>query len=370
MGQEVKNPVKLDYSLKTAKERVEFVAQLPKEQVKSKKYIEILADYIISAMTKEEKKNREILTDNRMVTINKRETSYQGLVSKFENGEDGIYNLMIEDKNVLLTPKVSITEKDIAEIPALAVLRESIEAVEKMEKAATGKRKFLLKKQLIEMRQEQYIIKNNYRQTSLTPSGGGGNVVKNLTYADLSENITIDETGEPVSDGLVNFFNWNHISALLCNYSALKEDCWGKFNSDMWYAMLDLDNLVEQTLNNDKYQLYYKLLIYKIDGKQNIEIQELLEKEFGMTHSVEYLSSLWRNKIPKLIAETAKENYLNWYYTYQEKGKWKTCTRCGKVKLATNRFFSKNSTSKDGWYSICKQCRNEKSAEMRKNAKK
>lgn len=370
MDQEAKGPVKLDYTLKTAKERADFVAHLPKEQLKSKKYIEILADYIISAMTKEEKKNKEILTDNRMVTINKRETSYQGLVSKFENGEDGIYNLMIEDKNVLLTPKVSITEKDIAEIPALKTLRESIEAVENMVKVATGKRKFLLKKQLIEMHQEQYIIKNTFKQTSLSPNGGNGNAVKNLTYADLSENITIDETGEPVSDGLVNFFNWNHISALLCNYSALKEDCWGKFNSDMWYAMLDLDNLVEATLNNDKYQLYYKLLIYKIDGKQNIEIQELLEKEFGMTHSVEYLSSLWRNKIPKMIAETAKEQYLDWHYTYKEKGKWKTCTRCGKTKLATNRFFSKNSTSKDGWYSICKQCRNEKSAEMRKNKAK
>ena len=144
----------------------------------------------------------------------------------------------------------------------------------------------------------------------------------------------------------------------------------GKFSSDLWYAMLDLDNLIEATLNNDKYQLYYKLLIYKIDGKQNVEIQELLEKEFGMTHSVEYLSSLWRNKIPKMIAETAKEQYLEWHFTYKEKGKWKKCTRCGKTKLATNRFFSKNSTSKDGWYSICKQCRNEKSAEMRKNKTK
>ena len=359
MDQEKKGPVKLDYTLKTAKERVEFVAQLPKEQLKSKKYIEILADYIISAMTKEEKKNKEILTNNRMVTINKRETSYQGLVSKFENGEDGLYNLMINDKNVLLTPKVSITEKDIAEIPALKTLRESIEAVEKMVQVATGKRKFLLKKQLIEMHQEQYIIKNNYKQTSLTPNGGNGNAIKNLTGADLSENITIDENGEPTSDGLVNFFNWNHISALLCNYSALKEDCWGKFSSDAYYMMLDLDNLIDDALE-EKYPLYLKLLIYKIDGKQNVEIQDLLEQEFGIRHSVEYISSLWRNKIPKLIADKAKENYLMWYYSTQEKGQWKRCSRCGKVKLATNRFFSKNSTSKDGWYSICKQCRNEK----------
>lgn len=200
-------PIKLDYSLKTAQERASFVANLPKEQVKSKKYIEILADYIVSAMTKDEKKKKEIITDNRMITINKRETSYQGLVSKFENGEDGIYNLMINDKNVLLTPKVSITEKDIAEIPALKTLKDSIESVKRMEEKATGKRKFLLKKQLIEMYQEQYIIKDLYKNTCINSGGNGGNTIKNLTSADLAEHIIINEEGEPESDGIINFFN-------------------------------------------------------------------------------------------------------------------------------------------------------------------
>src|SRR5574344_1135875 len=96
---------KLDYSLKTAKERADFVASLPTEQLNNKKNLEFLANYIVMAMKTEEKKKKEIVTDNRMITINKRETSYQGLVSKFENGVDGIYNLVINDKNVLLTPK-------------------------------------------------------------------------------------------------------------------------------------------------------------------------------------------------------------------------------------------------------------------------
>jgi hypothetical protein len=137
---------KLDYSLKTAKERADFVAGLPTEQLNNKKNLEFLANYIVMAMTPEEKKKKEIVTDNRMITINKRETSYQGLVSKFENGEDGIYNLVINDKNVLLTPKISITEKDVAEIPALKQLKESIAIMEEMEKKATGKKKFKLKK--------------------------------------------------------------------------------------------------------------------------------------------------------------------------------------------------------------------------------
>ena len=55
--------------------------------------------------------------------------------------------------------------------------------------------------------------------------------------------------------------------------------------------MQDLDDLVDATLK-DGYPLYYKLLIYKIDGKSNAEIQELLNDEFGITYTVEYLSSL------------------------------------------------------------------------------
>jgi hypothetical protein len=73
--------------------------------------------------------------------------------------------------------------------------------------------------------------------------------------------------------------------------------------------MQDLDNLVEKTLR-DNYPLYYKLLIYKIDGKSNAEIQALLAQEFNLTYTVEYLSSLWRKKIPKLLAEKAKEDYI------------------------------------------------------------
>ena len=49
-------------------------------------------------MEKQEKKQKQILTENRMTTVNKRETSYEGLVSQLENGEDGIYNLVNEDK--------------------------------------------------------------------------------------------------------------------------------------------------------------------------------------------------------------------------------------------------------------------------------
>ena len=106
---------KLDYSLKTAAERTKFVDELlptlTEEQLKNDKYIEILSNYIVSAMTPEEKKEKLILTENRMVTINKRETSMQRIVDSLENGEDGLWHMIIEnDKNYQLKDEDAMSE--------------------------------------------------------------------------------------------------------------------------------------------------------------------------------------------------------------------------------------------------------------------
>ena len=349
--------IKMDFSIESSIERNKLVQKIIEQTPPSKltnSYLEKLADYIIFAMDKEERKAKKILTDNRMITVNKRETSFEGLAGKLENGEDGIYNMIANDKNIIFSPKVSITEKDLEEIPGLKELRTEIERIEERAKNARGKKAFQLKKQAIEMRQDQYVLKNSFRKPIFCL-----NLIKSISKLDLSEQITIDKDGNVSSTGLINLFNDKHISTLLCNYSKLKEESWSNFNNDLKWLMFDLDTAVDNALK-EKYPLYYDLVIHKIDGKQNQEIQQLLYQTHGIKHSIEYISSLWRNKIPKLIAEQAQTDWLIWHYTQEEKGKWKRCSRCGQVKLAHNRFFSKNKTSKDGWYSICKECRNKK----------
>lgn len=349
--------ITLDATLETPEERNELVKKIiettPAEKL-TPSYLNILTDYIVFAQNKQEKKEKKILTDNRMVTVNKRETSFQGLANVLENGEDGIYNMIANDKNIIFTPKIEITQDDIENVPGLKELRESIDEVEKLFKAATGKRKFLLKKQLIEMRQDQYVLKSMYRRPIVFSKG-----IKSFAKISLNGDIWFDKDNVPESSDLISLFNPTHVSALLCNYSKLKEELWDKFSNDCYYLMMDLDDLIENTLK-DEYPLYYDLVIHKIDGKQNSDIQFLLERDHGVKHSVEYISSLWRQKIPKLLAKQAQDEYLIWYYTMKERGKWKRCSRCGEIKLAHNRFFSKNKTSKDGYYSICKKCRNNK----------
>jgi len=91
--------------------------------------------------------------------------------------------------------------------------------------------------------------------------------------------------------------------------------------------MEDLDNLIEKALKDD-YPILYDIMIYKIDGLQNKEIAEKIKNKYNITYSIEYLSSVWRKKIPKIISEKAKEDWIIWHYTIEEKGKWKKCSRC------------------------------------------
>ena len=347
---------RLDYTITDPFERNQKVHEIVNNTPSQKLtpyYLEQLTKYLTE--TPDTKKEQTILTDNRMITVNKRETSYEGLVGKLENGEDGIYNLMTGgDKNILLVPKIQITEDDIQNVPGLKLLREEIKKIEIQQKAARGRRKFLLTKQLKEMRQDQYILKSSYK-----PPITAMKLTKSINQINLNQRIKINENGDPESNCLISFFNPHHVCCLLCNYSKLKQDSWGYFNNDWWYLMQDFDNLIDKALK-EKYPVLYDIVIYKIDGLQNKDIAVKIKQKHDVSYSIEYLSVIWRKKIPKIIAETAKQDWIVWHYSHQEKGKWKRCSRCHEVKLAHPYFFTKNKTAKDGLYSMCKCCRNKK----------
>lgn len=346
--------IKLDYSLESPEDRNDLVKQILAETPDpNEKYLEVLADYLILCMEKQEKKERKILTDNRMATVNKRETSFEGLVSQLENGEDGIYNLITENKQTIFQPKVTITKKDLEEIPELKQLREAIETLEAKLKVTEGRDAFIIKRAIIELRKDQYIIKNAYRRPIIP-----NKLTRSKHMIPLEdETCEFDIDKYPIPAG-ISLLDPKVCSAILCNYSRLKEDSYDNFEGDTWYLIYDFENVCDKAL--EEYPVYQRIVEYKIDGMQNVDIQTAIQTEFGIKHSLEYISSLWRNKIPKLIASAAEDMFLDDYYLNVEKGKYKRCSRCGQIKLAHNKYFSKNKTSKDGFYSICKACRNSK----------
>lgn len=306
-------------------------------------------------MEKQEKKDKKILTDNRMATVNKRECSFEGLTSQLENGEDGIYNLMSDSKSTIFQPKISITQHDLDTIPCLKQLREAIDAWEIALKRSSGKSAYIIKKALIEMRKEQYIIKQAYQKPIIPHKLTRGG----FFYIPLDDDSYLDENNEVQIKG-ISLMDPKVVSAILCNYSKLKEDSYDQFNGDTWYLIQTFEDLCDKALA--AFPIYMRIIELKIDKKQNTEIQQMLSDEFGMTYSIEYISSLWRNKIPKVIAQAAKDDFIR--TEWKAKGlPMKKCSRCGQLKPADNNFFSKNKTSKDGFYSICKCCRNKPKGE-------
>ena len=345
--------IKLDCTIDSVEERKKLVEKILEENPEpSEAYLDILANYLVLCMEKQEKKEKKILTDNRMTTVNKRETSFEGLVSQLENGEDGIYNLMNESKTTIFQPKITITKKDLEEIPYLNQIREAIKWWEQKAKTASGRDAYIIKQTIIALRKDQYVVKNAYRKPIAL-----ARITRSKNFKRMDDSYHFDADNNLVPEG-ISFANPKIVSAILCNYSKLKEDSYGNFESDLYYLMWDFDNLCEKALKD--YPLYERIVTLKIDGAQNINIQQDLIDNFDVKHSLEYISSLWRNKIPNIIASAAEDEILYNHYLNKEKGKYKRCSRCGEIKLAHNKFFSKNSTSKDGFYSICKSCRNKK----------
>jgi hypothetical protein len=206
------------------------------------------------------------------------------------------------------------------------------------------------------MRKDQYILKNSAKPTMCvapTPKG--------INKIDLSEHRYIDENGDPQSTGLISFFKPEHISAILCHYNALQIEVKGRYWDDFYYLMKDFDALMIKALSD--YPAYLDIVKYKVDNKTNIEIQEMLFSKHNIQHSIQYISQLWRTKIPKMIAECAQHDFLLWQASQDPSMQMKKCACCGQKKPANARFFSRNKTSKDGWYSWCKMCRNKKNAE-------
>ena len=357
--------MQLDYSLTTPEERIacveKLLAETPPEKL-TKGYLSYMSDYILfvadrNQTKKERQSEKPILTKNREVTVNKRQVSYEEIVSNLENGEDGIYALMSDNKNQILDPKDPISDYDLDTIPELREHMELIERLKRSFETATGLRKFHIKKTMIETWQQMYILKASHKAMMGMKTHNNGQI-KQMAKLQLEDRITIGEDGLPHSNGVLTLLDANHISYLLCFYSKLKEETWDDLNSDMHWMLMDLENLVEDTLL-EKYPLLYDIVIWKIDGLTNEDIQEEVDRKYGEWHSEQYYSSLWRKRIPNLLLEESQKKYLIWYYTNIEKGYWKKCSKCGRILLGHPLFFNKNS-SKDGWYSQCRDCRKSK----------
>ena len=138
-------------------------------------------------------------------------------------------------------------------------LRTAINAWEARLKTAQGKDRFTIKKALIEMRKDQYIIKNAYRRPIIPTK-----LTRSSHFIELiDKTCAFDENNYPIPEGF-SLMDPKVCEAILCNYSKLKQDSWDRFEGDTWYMLYDFERLTDKAL--EPYPLYMRLLECKIDG--------------------------------------------------------------------------------------------------------
>lgn len=359
--------LKLDYKLKTVEERKALVDEIVRTEGPdfTQQQLGYMADYLLFVMdgggntVSEKRRPYPIVTKNRDVTVNKRQTSYEDMVSKLQNGEDGLYSMIIQDKDVIMDMREPISKEEMETIPGLKENMEVIDTLKAQLERATGKRRYSLKKQIISKYQEMYTLKNSFLGRSSKARVNAQ--VRSMAHISIPDHIYLDENDVPKSDGFISLIKPEHVSFLLKYYRLLKQESWDDVNSDMRWLLLDLeDTVVRALLPHD--EILYDLLVWEIDGCSGAEIAEKMADKYSVFHSEQYFSTLWCRKIPKMIAEQAQKDWLYWHWRFEDPdgARWKTCNTCGRTKPAHYLFFHKN-TSKDGFYSKCRDCRSKRS---------
>ena len=64
------------------------------------------------------------------------------------------------------------------------------------------------------------------------------------------------------------------VAKILQNYSALRQDAWGNFESDTWYLLEVFDSVSSRALS--PHPILESIVTLKIDGLRNQEIRDSL----------------------------------------------------------------------------------------------
>ena len=152
---------------------------------------------------------------------------------------------------------------------------------------------------------------------------------------DCSRAIDLDNKIQYYKDSGKPYFNFldkEHIYQLILNYWDIKIAIENIPDSPLWNLLWTLDFYIEKANLNEQQQLIVRDKKLRL---LNREISNNLQKELGIYHQENYVSTIW-NKITQLIADAAELNYDEWISKDYDKA-WKKCNTCGKELLRSVR---------------------------------
>lgn len=391
---------KLDYSCdRTSQERLQYLIDNVDFEKLTKKDLEICVDYVLYGRDPE--RDNTSAVDRHEVFIKTRYSSWQktepvSLEALLENPafDEGTLK---KEKYIYKKPKPHIDRDDqrIQQIPGMKELWEQIDKLARKIDLATGKiqpnegeevpqldskQLYHLKHWLIDLRKEQYKLKDTVIQEMAPPKNYGhyynSPIDFQMNYPVFPCGIASKENDEdfkhPYMNGrpfaakdldheievlrqngkpYFNFLDKDHIYQLCLKYYEIK-DFAEHYPDSPLHGLLDtLDYYIEKANLSEQQKLI-------VEGKKkrllNKEICEQLMSQLGIYHQENYVSTIW-NKACQLIADAADLHYDEWCCK-DYKPAWKKCNCCGELLLRDPRNFVRKTKAPDGLTNRCKRC--------------
>lgn len=249
-----------------------------------------------------------------------------------------------------------------------------------------------MRHQLVEMRQEQYTLRDSYKQTVVVDNVPTFTTVTDPELEAEIEVLPLGLTGRSMRPALlfrpwaslipsqydqaalkvISDFYWEkkkykpspnqfyidfreleHVYQLFMTYFDLEDAAAEeKFESRLPNLLETLKFYIERA---ELSELQQEILDLKMKKVKNEDIAQYVNKKYGKTYTPNYISTIFRQRIiPKINEAAAYHEKLVSNVFFEEE--FKTCPGCGETMLKCPENFTRKSRSKDGYTSRCKKC--------------
>lgn len=401
-------PFVLDFSLDGAKERAEFITRMLsyKKKPLTARQLDLITTYLLYG--KDEQDGKSPVQRKELTVTTRYGRQAHPTSSLDELLEQPGFNEVVsfEPKTRYTSPKPTFNREENADLaPHLDELWATIDLYEDMvkvreqglgkedmapahqpfyEKAInlTGRQLYDIKHMVVEMRREQYTIRDCFKPISLTQKNVhigkyfGVEEEEGVMWDDPESSLSIRPMGlyirgmgwferpdSPETPNLperarnpkfiLDFTNPDHIYQIVENFQGLMNEAMsGDPDSNARNLLNTLNFYVEGAGLRPEHADIFKL---KLDGRSNAQIAEIVNEIYGKSHTQNYISTLYRKTICPQIAAFAQYHW-DTYRWRRFPMKWKICNRCGQRYLRDDRNFVKKSRNWDGIANRCKKC--------------
>lgn len=246
--------------------------------------------------------------------------------------------------------------------------------------------------QLVELRQEQYTLRDMYKETvncegaphivmlndpdideeiEVLPLGVFGSGMRPAylfrTWANLVPNAYDADALKTISDYYwqkqkykpsanqyyIDFRELEHVYQLFMTFFELQAAAAEpKLESKLGALLNTLKFYTEQA---DLNEVQKEILDLKMKKVRNEDIAIQINKKYNKTYTPNYISTIFRQRIiPKINEAAAYHEKVVSNLFFEEE--FKACSCCGQVMLKCPENFTRKSRSKDGYTSRCKKC--------------